>query len=112
MRAHAEVTDAEDGQVTPLIAVVVVFAAVVVLVLGQLGARAVERAHARTAADAAALAGAADGPDAAAEAARRNGGTLVAWQDSGAVIDVEVNVGAARAHARAARVHGLQGVTS
>jgi hypothetical protein len=112
VRAYAEVTDADGGQVTPLVAVVVVLTVMVVLLLGQLGARAVERAQAQTAADAAALAGAADGRDAAAEVARRNGGTLVEWQDGGIFADVVVTVGAARATARAERVHERREVTS
>ena len=65
---------------------------------------AIDDARAMTAADAAALAGAAAGRDAASEAAVRNGGDLVAMVVSGAVTMVEVRVGHASAVAYAQRL--------
>jgi outer membrane lipoprotein SlyB len=99
----------DGGQVTPLVAVLVLAAALAVVVLGQLGGRAVERAQARTAADAAALAGAADGHEAATAVARRNQAQLIAWNDDGTFVEVEVIVGDARAHARAERLRDRRG---
>lgn len=60
-----------------------------------------ERQRARTAADAAALAGVADGRGAAVELARANGGVLVAWSESNDVVTVTVRVGDRAATARA-----------
>ncbi len=60
-----------------------------------------ERQRARTAADAAALAGVADGRSAASELARANGGVLVAWSESNDVVTVTVRVGDRTAVARA-----------
>jgi outer membrane lipoprotein SlyB len=102
--------DPRDGaQATPLVAVLVLAAALAVVVLGQLGGRAVERAQARTAADAAALAGAAEGQEVAQVIARRNQGELVAWNDDGTFVEVVVTVGDAQARARAERVHDRRG---
>jgi hypothetical protein len=71
------------------------------LLLGAVGRRAVEGAQAQTAADAAALAGAAEGPPAAEELARLNGSPSA--NVTGAVGDatVTVRVGGADAVARA-----------
>ena len=64
----------ERGQAVPLLAALLVVAAVVALVVAELGVAAVHGAQARTAADAAALAGAADGEAAARAVAADNGG--------------------------------------
>jgi hypothetical protein len=61
----------------------------------------IDGARARTAADAAALAGAAEGRPAAAALARVNGGRLVAYRAEGPSVVVTVAVGRARATARA-----------
>ena len=66
----------ERGQVLPFVALLVVLAGAAVLVLGRLGALAVGRAQARTAADAAALAGAAEGEEAARRLAAANGAAV------------------------------------
>src|SRR5438128_2221470 len=55
----------ERGSVLPLVAVGILVAGGAVLLLGRMGTAAVDRASARTAADAAALAGAAEGRAAA-----------------------------------------------
>ena len=68
----------ERGSVAPLLAVLVVAAGAAALGLGRIGGAAVARAQARTAADAAALAGAADGEQAARAIATANGARLVA----------------------------------
>ena len=78
-------------------------ALVTVLLLGvaRLGAAANDRARAHLAADAAALAGAAEGRDAAADLAAKNGGRLVAFRIVGTDTVVTVVVGKVRAMARA-----------
>lgn len=70
----------ERGQVLPLVTVVIVVLAVATVVIGRLGSEASRSAGARTAADAAALAGAADGGAAAREVAEANGAVLVSFE--------------------------------
>jgi hypothetical protein len=70
--------------------------------LGAVGRRAHDAALARTAADAAALAGVTGGSAAAARLAAANGGLLVRFADDGESVRVEVVVGGASASARAA----------
>jgi hypothetical protein len=85
-----------------LVAGIMAVAMVLLVAVGELGRSAADGARARTAADAAALAGAAGGRDAAAHLAAQNGGTLVSYAaDEGAVL-VTVSVGRASATARAA----------
>ncbi|HYE78502.1 MAG TPA: M15 family metallopeptidase [bacterium] len=91
----------EKGQVLPLVALMMVVVGAVALWLGRLGGAAVTRAQAQTAADAAALAGAAVGRDAAAAAARWNHARLVSYEEQGADARVEVELGGAEAVARA-----------
>jgi len=91
----------QRGQATPIMAIVLVMAAVIAIALIHLGGSAVDSARAQAAADAAALAGAADGPDAAAALATENGGELVRFQQLGDDVLVVVAVGRARATARA-----------
>src|SRR5690242_10199213 len=94
----------DGGQAVPLVVAVVVLAALAVVAFGRLAVGAVDAARARTAADAAALAGAIDGRAAAADAAAVNGGLLVAFTTAGDDVLVEVRVGRAVARARAAIV--------
>ena len=94
----------ERGQALPLLAAVLVVAAVVALVVADLGVAAVQRAQARTAADAAALAGAAEGEAAARSVAAANGGEVVSYVVDRRLVEVVVTVGAARARATAERV--------
>lgn len=72
-----------------------------VLGLGRLGGLTAEAARARSAADAAALAGAAEGEDAARRLASDNGASLESYSVEGAEVQVEVRLGRARARARA-----------
>lgn len=93
----------EHGQAMPLVLAMVVLAMVVLLALVPLARGAAERAQARTAADAAALAGALDGEAAARAVAASNGAELVAWRSAGVDVWVEVTLGEARAVAKARR---------
>ncbi|HEV2768408.1 MAG TPA: M15 family metallopeptidase [Acidimicrobiales bacterium] len=72
--------------------------------LGRLGGQAVAAARGRTAADAAALAGAAEGEETARAVAEANGGALVDFTEEGAEVQVRVRVGGSDAVARAERV--------
>jgi hypothetical protein len=79
------------------------FAVVVLWALVPLAKGASERARAGTAADAAALAGAAEGEDAARDVAKANGARLVEWRAEGPQVWVVVELGDARAEAKARR---------
>jgi len=91
----------DGGQVLPLVSVLVVFVALVCLGLTRLGDGVVDRARARTAADAAALAGARDGEDVAGEVAEQNHGELLAYVSREGEVEVTVRVGDSTARARA-----------
>lgn len=91
----------DRGQAVPLVIAIVAVAAFAVLALGRFAVGTVDAARARTAADAAALAGAADGRSAAASAAADNGGTLQSFVSRGDDVIVRVRVGRAVAEARA-----------
>ena len=86
-----------------MMVVVLAAAAVVVIAIARLGIAADEAAQARTAADAAALAGAAQGFAVATELADANGATLVDYTAFGNEVEVRVQVGSAVAVARAER---------
>lgn len=101
MRAR---TDA--GQLLPLYALIVLVAAGAMVLLADLGVLAARRAQARTAADAAALAGAAEGEPAAARVAEANGAALESYAAIGADVIVRVRVGSTHATARARREQG------
>lgn len=94
--------DDDRGQATPLLAAAVGLVAVMLLALGPMGGALADRAQARTAADAAALAGAADGEGAARRMAQANDGELTGFRevDDGEVV-VAVRVDGVTAHARA-----------
>ncbi len=94
---------AEEGQALPLVVLLVVLAAAAAVLVAQVGLAVDERARARTAADATALAGAAEGRDAAAEVARANGAELVSFRSEDGEVTVVVRMGRARAGARARR---------
>jgi hypothetical protein len=79
-------------------------AALAVVALGRFAVGTVDAARARTAADAAALAGAADGRAAAASVARDNGGMLESFTPVADDVIVRVRVGQAVAEARASMV--------
>jgi hypothetical protein len=93
----------DTGQAVPLMVGVIGFAVVVLWALVPLAKGADERARAGTAADAAALAGAAEGEDVAREVASANGARLVEWRAEGPVVWVVVQLGDARAEAKARR---------
>jgi len=93
----------DRGQATPLVAAAVVFAAIVALAFVHAGRVAVDGARPRTAADAAALAGAADGRGPARHLAAVNDGHLVGYRAIGDDVVVEVAVGGVTARARARR---------
>ena len=92
----------DDGQAVPLLAALVVVAGLGLVGLGVLGQGAVQAARARTAADAAALAGVVDGAAGARRLAAANGATLVRFGRAGDDVVVTVRVGRAVATARAA----------
>ena len=94
------------GSATPLLVALVVLTGVMVIEIGRLGHAAVSRAQAQTAADAAALAGAAEGRQAAGELAAANHGRLVEYRQAADETQVVVTVGAARASSRAHRARG------
>jgi hypothetical protein len=82
-------------------AVLLVVVTVLGLLVAHMGTAAADRAAARTAADASALAAVVGGPTAAAEASRRNGATLESVTMDGDDAEVTVRVGRATASARA-----------
>ncbi len=96
----------ERGQTVPLLAALVVIAGLAMIALAHLGGGAVERAEARRAADAAALAGAAEGRSGADRLAHANDARLSRYDESGRDAEVVVHYGAARAIARARRDSG------
>jgi Flp pilus assembly protein TadG len=93
----------DDGQAVPLLAGVLALLVAVLLGLVALGNLVGERTRAQTAADAAALAGAARGRPAAEALAIENDGTLERYASEGAEVEVTVRVGDARATSRARR---------
>jgi hypothetical protein len=96
-------SDPESGQVAPLLALFAVAIGLACLGLGRFAAGGVDAARARTAADAAALAGAVDGEAAAREAAVANGGAVESYESAGTDVRVRARVGAHAASARARR---------
>ncbi len=94
---------ADTGQVAPLLALVVIVAAVGMLLIARVAATAGERARARNAADAAALAGVSGTEADARSLAEANGGVLVRFVRVERVVEVTVRVGGSHASARAAR---------
>ena len=91
----------DRGQAVPLLVAVLVCAAALVSAFGVLGARVADAARARTAADAAALAGVVDGRDGARRLAAANGAVVEAFGVVGTDVVVRVRVGGAHATARA-----------
>lgn len=99
----------EQGSALPFIALIFVLVGVIVILLGRMGGAATERAGARNAADAAALAGAAAGRSAADELARANGAELLSYQEIGNDTEVRVRLGVAEAVGRAQRTGDRDG---
>ena len=111
MTAWARPESRDRGQVAPLMVVMLLVLTVAVAATVEIGRFLDESARARTAADAAALAGAAAGRTEAAALAAANGGRLLfyAEQEAGGDFDallvtVEVQVGRASQTARAERL--------
>ena len=96
----------QQGQVLPLVAVVIVLAGLAMLAVARFGAVTINRARASAAADAAALAGAAEGRDAAYALAAANGGTVRSYEEIGDDARVRVDVAGVGATARARRTGG------
>ncbi len=101
----------DRGQAAPLMVVMLLVVTVAAVALIEVGQLLDESARARTAADAAALAGAAAGPDEAADLAAANGGVLLSYTEQrvqgtedATVVTVEVQVGRASQTARAERL--------
>lgn len=80
---------------------IVALAGVAAVVLAELGGLAVSRARARSAADAAALAGAVEGRSGADEVARANGAVLASFEAQGQMVEVVIELDGATARARA-----------
>jgi hypothetical protein len=91
----------DRGQALPLAAAMLAIVAVALVALVPVGRALGDRARARTAADAAALAGAVEGEQAASDLAVDNGGELLEFERSGHEVVVRVRVGEADAFARA-----------
>lgn len=85
----------------PVVAFALVVLVIGLLVVGRVGSAVIDRARARNAADAAALAGVRDGRPGAQALAERNGARLVGFEQSGDEVDVTVEVGPMRASSRA-----------
>jgi Flp pilus assembly protein TadG len=95
----------DRGQVVPLVAIALVILGAAAYGLTAVGVVLVDRATARTAADAVALEIAATGDDGVAlEIARANGAELVGVRWEGPTVEVEVRVGQVTARARASSV--------
>ncbi|MEM8706469.1 MAG: pilus assembly protein TadG-related protein [Actinomycetota bacterium] len=91
----------DRGQAMPWMVVVVLAALALVAFAVRFAAVVDDAAQARTAADAAALAGAAGGESSARDLATRNGGELLSFVRTWRGVAVEVRVGTARARAEA-----------
>ena len=90
----------QNGQVLPLVALLLVAVGGAAVWTVRLGGLAADRGRASAAADAAALAGAADGRDGAERLARANGGRLLSYRRDGNDTEVRVGFGPASATAR------------
>ena len=99
--SESESRPADTGQASILLLLVVAVGVLAMVLIGVVGEVARDRARARTAADAAALAGVSGGREAADAVARQNGGELEAWRTAGGSTEVTVRVGHARATATA-----------
>ena len=91
------------GQATPLWAVVLLLAALLLVPMGLVARATIERSRAQSAADATALAGALEGEDEARTIAGLNGARVERYDRQGDIVEVVVVVGGRRATARALR---------
>jgi hypothetical protein len=100
----------ERGQVTPLLGLVVVAIGGLLFGLARFGATVSHSAQAQAAADAAALAGAAEDSGVGEALAAANGGEVATYEElGGREVEVRVRVGETWAVARARRVGGGAG---
>jgi outer membrane lipoprotein SlyB len=95
------VRSTDRGQAVPLLLIAVALGALAIIGIADLAAGALDSARARSAADAAALAGALDGAPAAQRLAQANGAQVVLFGRDGDQVLVVVKVGRATARARA-----------
>lgn len=93
----------QRGQVLPFLAIVMVMVVALTIMVVRLGGQIDQRARAQTAADAAALAGAGGGEDAARIIATRNGAQMESFVSRNGEVEVVVRVDDRRASARARR---------
>lgn len=93
----------DSGQVMPLLAGVVAMVVITGLLLVGLGAQIGDRARASGIADAAALAGARNGEQAARDIAEENEATVIEFRSRGTEVEVTVEIGGSKASARARR---------
>lgn len=91
----------DEGQATPLMVAGLGLVVLMLLALGPMGRALADRAQARTAADAAALAGAANGEEAARKLAEANGAELLSYEAEASEVVVEVEVDGINAFSRA-----------
>ena len=91
----------DRGQAVPLVAALVAIAVTMLVAVADLAADVVDAARARSAADAAALAGVTGGEAAAARLAAANDAVLVGWSRVGSTVTVTVRVDDALATAAA-----------
>ncbi|MCU1345646.1 MAG: Helicase [Acidimicrobiia bacterium] len=97
MRTHGR----DGGQTVPLVAVALVVLALVAVLVADVGRKASDQAQARTAADAAALAGVRGSRPEAQAIAVANRATLTGYVETDEDVLVTVRVGDAQASARA-----------
>ena len=93
----------DAGQIVPMMALVLFAVVIVAMVVIRLGLQVDRRARAQSAADAAAIAGAAEGEDVAGSVTEANGATLESFVVRGSEVEVVVRLGDERATARARR---------
>jgi hypothetical protein len=91
----------DRGQAVPLAAAMLAVVAVALVALVPAGRALADRARARSAADAAALAGAVEGEAAARDIAEPNGAEIVDFRREGGEVTVRVRVAGVDAYARA-----------
>lgn len=108
-RRQGGVRAGQAGSVLPIVALMILAIGGLAVGVGRVGADVVVAGRARAAADAAALAGAAEGERAAQQLAEVNGGRLRSYEVQGSEVQVEVTVGNARAVARAERSSATDG---
>ncbi len=94
----------QRGAALPLVALVLACLLVMTGIVIGVSVRVVDRAEAQSAADAAALAGVAEGRTAAERLATANGGVLIEFEAGDNEVRVMVEVDGRRAEARAERI--------